>query len=100
MTYAFVHDVPGDAAIYAEIDALLPNEPPPGLLAHVAIEREGSLRYVDVWESEADWARFRDDHVVPAVDEVLAGMGIPHDHSLTRFEEVNVIDVKVGAPTG
>ena len=100
MTYAFIQDVPGNADIYAAIDALLPSERPPGLVAHVAIERDGGLRYVDVWETEADFADFRDAHIIPAVEKVLSERGIPHDMSLSRFEQVDVIDVKLGVGVG
>jgi hypothetical protein len=33
----------------------------------------------------------------PAVEEVLAGYGLPHDHSLVRLEEIEVIDVWQGS---
>jgi len=93
MPYAFVQDVPADEEIYREIRARLPEAAPPGLVTHVVLKRDGGLRYVDVWESEAEWQRFRQEQVEPAVDEVLAGYGIPHDESLTTFEPVEAIDV-------
>jgi hypothetical protein len=98
MPYAFIQDVPANEEMYAKVRALLPSEAP-GLVAHVVIKREGGLRYVDVWASEAAWEQFRVAHVEPAVDEVLASYGIPHDHSLVTTEAVEVIDVWCGAPT-
>lgn len=65
-------------------------------MTHVVIKRDAGLRYVDVWETEADWLRFRDDHVEPAVGQVLASIGIPHDHSLVSVEDIEVIDVWLG----
>ena len=57
MPYAFTQDVPIDAATYARIRDGIGDEPPPGLIVHLAIERpEGGLRYITVWESEADSA--------------------------------------------
>ena len=38
MTYTFVQDVPIDAAFYARIKQGLGDEPPKGLISHVAIE--------------------------------------------------------------
>ena len=38
---------------------------------------EGGLRYVDVWDTEADWERFRDEQVEPAVGQVLASTASP-----------------------
>lgn len=95
MAYAFIQDVPANEEIYGKIRALLPDDPP-GLVAHIVIKHEGGLRYVDVWDTEAEWETFRDAHVEPAVDTVLASFGIPHDHSLVRTESVEVIDVWCG----
>jgi hypothetical protein len=97
MTYAFVQDVPANAEMYAQIRARFPADAPAGLISHVAIEREGGLRYVDVWSTEADWHRFRDEVVEPAVSEVLASYGLPHDHDLVTTTEVTVIDTWLGA---
>ena len=67
MPYAFIQDVPADKDMYRLIRAKLPTEAPKGLASHVVVEREdGRLRYIDVWESEADWERFRDECVEPA----------------------------------
>jgi hypothetical protein len=95
MAYGFVHDVPANDEIYGKIRALLPDQAP-GLQAHIVIKRDGGLRYVDVWDDEAAWVAFRDEHVKPAVDTVLASYGIPHDESLTTFEPIDVVDVWCG----
>jgi len=72
MPYAFIQDVPIDAAFYARIVEALGNEPPPGLIVHLAVERpEGGLRYVDVWESEAHWDRFGEERLHPVVHKML-----------------------------
>lgn len=95
MTYTFTQDVPANAEMYAKIKALLPEEPK-GMVVHLAYEREGGLRYLDVWEDEASWIAFRDEHVEPAVGQVLAGYGLPHDHSLVAFREVELVDAWLG----
>src|SRR6476660_5936862 len=97
MTYAFIQNVPADETMYAQIKAKLGDEPPKGLIAHVVIKQEAGLRYVDVWETEADWDTYREDTVEPAVGEVLASYGLPHDHSLVSFEDIEVIDTWLGA---
>jgi len=99
MPYAFVQDVPANAEMYAMIKAKLGNEPPAGLIAHVAAKHDGGLRYVDVWESEEAWAKFRDENVEPAVGEVLAHFGIPHDHGSVHVESLDLIDVWLGGAT-
>lgn len=96
MPYAFTYDVPADDEIYAKIRALLPAQPPAGMISHVVLHHEGGLRYIDVWESEAAWQHFMDTIGEPAVEEVLASYGLPHDHSLVRLEEIEVIDVWQG----
>jgi hypothetical protein len=100
MTYAFVQDVPADERIYAQIRARLGQEPPKGLVAHLALKREGGLRYVDVWDTREDWERFRVERVEPTVTDVLAGHGIPHDELQVHTEDVEVIDTWLGDPTG
>ena len=98
MTYAFIQDVPANEELYREIQAKLGDEPPDGLIAHLVLTREGGLRYIDVWESQAQWDRYRDDVVEPVVGEVLAGYGLPHDHSLVSFEDIEVIHTWLGRP--
>src|SRR5579885_3916277 len=70
--YAFTQDVPIDAAFYRRIKEGLGTEAPTGLISHVAVERpEGGLRYIDVWESEADWDRFAEERLHPVVHPLL-----------------------------
>lgn len=72
MPYAFTQDVPIDAATYARIRDGIGDEPPPGLIVHLAIERpEGGLRYITVWESEADSDRFSEERLHPVVHTML-----------------------------
>jgi hypothetical protein len=72
MAYAFTQDVPIDAPFYERIITGLGDDPPDGLIVHLAIEREGGgLRYVDVWESEADWERFTEERLHPVVHGLL-----------------------------
>jgi hypothetical protein len=75
MTYAFVQDVPIDAEFYQRILDGLGDEPPPGLIVHVVTEIPGGgLRYLDVWESEADCDRFTDERLHPVIHPLLKGI--------------------------
>lgn len=66
MAYAFTQDVPIDAAFYKRITDGLGDDPPKGLIVHLAVERpEGGLRYFDVWETEEDWDRFAEERLHP-----------------------------------
>ena len=52
--YAYVQDVPIGENLYHKIREGLGAEPLAGLLVHVVLRKEdGTLRYVDVWESRA-----------------------------------------------
>ena len=93
MAYAFVQDVPVSAEMYEQIRGKFGSDTPKGLVTHIALKRDGGLRYVDVWETQEDWQRFHDDTVFPAVVEVLAGYGLEPDPALVTFTEVDVVDV-------
>jgi hypothetical protein len=99
VTYSFIQDVPADEPMYRKIRALLPGNAPTGMLAHLVVRREQGLRYIDVWDTEANWRRFQLEHVEPAVGKVLAEYGIPHDHSQVTVEEIDVIDAWIGTAT-
>lgn len=91
--YAFEQDVPIDAAIHARIMTELGDEPPQGLLAHIAIEREdGHLHYLDLWQTKADCDAFTRDRLHPVVGAALSSAGIYPDGEPPR-REVNVVDL-------
>ena len=72
MPYAFTQEVPIDATFYQRIVDGLGDDPPKGLIIHLAVERpEGGLRYIDVWESEADFDRFAEERLHPVVHSLL-----------------------------
>ncbi len=96
MTYAFIQDVPANEQHYREIRAELGEATPAGLVAHVVVQRDGGLRYVDVWESRDAWERFREQRLHPAVDKVMAAHGVNRDEARTSFEEIRVIDTWLG----
>ncbi len=73
MTYAFTQDVPIDATFHERIMHGLGDEPPAGLIMHLATELpDGGLRYVDVWETEADCDRFIEERLHPVMSHLLA----------------------------
>ena len=97
MSYAFIQDVPANAAMYAEIRAKLPTHAPPASSATSSSSRTRGSATSTSGRPAADWDRFRDDVVEPAVSEVLASYGIPHDHSLVTTTDVTVIDTWLGS---
>ena len=80
MSYAFTRDVPVDeghyAEVRAEIRAATGGATPEGLVVHLVVRRAGGLRYIDVWDSQAEWRRFHDECISPAVRKVMAAHGM------------------------
>jgi hypothetical protein len=73
MTYAFTQDVPIDATFYKRITDGLGDDPPEGLVVHLAIERaEGGLHYINVWESQEQCDRFVEERLHPVVHGLLS----------------------------
>jgi hypothetical protein len=71
MTYAYTYDVPINSETYARIKEGLGTERPTGMIAHLAWRTETGLRYVDVWQSEADNKAFVEDRLHPVVHSIL-----------------------------
>lgn len=92
--YAFVQDVPIDAAFYERITEGLGPDAPEGLVVHLAIERpEGGLRYVDVWRSQEECERFTEDRLHPVVHGLLSeifGDSLPPEPERTPVRVVHV----------
>jgi len=61
--YAFVEDVAASWEHYARFAAAMDGSPPDGLLLHAAGPTDEGFRIIGVWESEADWDRFRDSRL-------------------------------------
>jgi hypothetical protein len=55
------------------------SDPPQGMIAHTAgFTGQGVFRIADVWESEADWERFRDGRLAEALKPTMeSGDGTP-----------------------
>jgi len=90
--YAYIQDVPITLPVYRQIKEEIGEDVPGGLLVHLVIETQEGLRYVDVWESQADCERFFDERVHPAVDRVFARVGRPRGGE-PRREEIVVHEV-------
>jgi hypothetical protein len=91
MSYAFIRDVPISEAQYAEVRAELGDASPKGLITHLVLRQDGGLRYIDVWDTEADWERFRDERVNPAVLKMMAGHGITPPATPLPMQVVEVV---------
>jgi hypothetical protein len=96
MTYAFIRDVPITEAQYSEVRAEIGDEAPKGLVAHLVLRQDDGLRYIDVWDSQADWDRFREERVDPAVRKMMAAHGITPPPAPLPQQAIDVIDAWVG----
>jgi hypothetical protein len=92
MTYAFTYDVPITTEIYARIKEGLGPERPPGLIAHLTLQIENGLRYIDVWQSKDDFEVFAESRLHPVVHPILEGMlgFVPPEPSHTMLDVVDV----------
>jgi len=103
MTYTFTQDVPIDAAMYQRILEGMGDDPPKGLIVHLAVERpEGGLRYFDVWESEEACDRFAEERLHPVVHPLLSqlfGDNFPPEPARDPLAVVHVWGSAVTAPT-
>lgn len=97
MPYAMVYDVPADENVYRQITAALGDEKPEGLIVHVVLQAETGLRHIEVWNSDQDWRRFRDQRLEPAIHAVLTAAGFTHMPPSPPVQEFKLIDVLTGA---
>lgn len=75
--FAWTQDVPINAAMYAEVTDRIGDAVMPGLVVHIACENaDGTMHYIDVWESEQEHDAAFEQVVHPAVHPVLAAHGI------------------------
>jgi heme-degrading monooxygenase HmoA len=92
VVYAFTYEVPVTPDIYGAITDALGDDMSPGFIAHVAYRTENGLRYLDVWNSEDDFAAFEKDRLHPAVHGVLSEkLGfVPPEPDKTVLDVVHV----------
>ena len=92
--YAWRQDLPINAGIYSDITARMGDAKMPGLVVHVAIENDdGTLQYLDVWESQESHDAAFEDVVHPAVHPVLQERGV-HVQGEPPRTPLKVIDVR------
>jgi hypothetical protein len=90
--YAWTQDVPINADAYAQILANMDHAKLPGNLVHIALEKsDGTLRYIDIWESEEACDAAFEKYIHPAVHPVLMQRGINVQGEPPRTE-LKVVD--------
>jgi hypothetical protein len=96
MPYACSYEVPADEQLYRRVKSEIGEEAPKGLVVHLVVHSEGGLRHIGVWDSRADWERFRDERVQPAVARVLTAAGFSRLPPRPAEDEMDVVDVLTG----
>jgi hypothetical protein len=97
MSYAMLYDVPADEEMYRQVNAAIGDEKPDGLVVHLVLQADTGLRHIDVWDSQQDWQRFRDDRLEPAVHAVLTAAGLTEMPPAPPVQEFKLVDVWIGA---
>lgn len=98
MTVLLEQHLPVPRAMIEAVSTLMDvrENPPPGLLIHIATEEAGGVHIVDVWNSKADYDAFEESRLKPAIASVAAehGMEIPADGPTPTFTEA--FDLVIG----
>lgn len=86
----------------ADIEALstelnVREDPPGGLIAHIATEHNGKVQVLDLWESQAHFERFQDERLTPAMDKFMADRGIRLDGPPPEPQFTDAFDLVRGA---
>lgn len=98
MSYGYVQDVPIREDLYRKIMANLGSEPLAGLIVHLVVRKaDGTLRYIDVWESKEACDLAFEARIHPAVRAAFGAAGVPAAGEPCR-EELTLIDEFVARP--
>jgi hypothetical protein len=97
MAYAMQYVAPGNPAMYERVKELIGDVRPEGLIVNLVIGVEQGLLHLGVWNSESDCARFRDEHVRPAVQQMLREHGLDGPVPEPVIQELDLVDVQLGA---
>ena len=97
MSYVMVYDVPADEKMYRQVTAAIGGEKPEGLVVHLVLQAETGLRHIEVWDSQQDWQRFRDERLGPAIHAVLTAAGFTDMPPDPQVQEFQLVDVWIGA---
>jgi len=93
MPYAFTQDVPINKDTYTGISDQIAN-PPKGLIVHLAFEISDGMRYVDVWESQADYERFAEEQLHPIIGKAMEKAGIsPEEMGESDLRELEFVEI-------
>ncbi len=70
--------------------------PPDGLIVHTLTETASGIRVVDVWDSQSQFEKFRDDRLMTSMQKVMSERGISMDGPLPEPTFNGAFDVVRG----
>ena len=78
MTILLEQHLPVPRAMIEEVSRQMgaADDPPAGLIAHVAVDDGEGTRIVDIWESQAAYEAFQTSRLEPAVQAVASAHGM------------------------
>ena len=79
MVVLMTMDVPLTREDVEAVSAALGPDPAKGLIAHVMTKTPDGVHVTDIWESQADFQKFSDEQLMPAMQQVLSERGISLD---------------------
>lgn len=87
MVYAYIQDVPIGEDLYRRIIDNLGDQPLPGQLLHLCVRQpDGTLRYIDVWDSKHACTQAFEERIHPAVDAAFGGNRPPTEPTVDRLD--------------
>jgi hypothetical protein len=81
-------------AVSADVGAA--ENPPEGLILHLATATADGVHIVDVWESQEHYDKFNAERLTPAVGRRMAAMGMPMDGPPPQATITEVFDLVRG----
>lgn len=89
--YAFCQDMPGLTVESQEaLQALIPAGALDRCIAHVVGPIDGGIRMIDVWESEAHYRTFMQDHLYPAIAKLQQDAPLQDTRGMAPFTILEV----------
>jgi heme-degrading monooxygenase HmoA len=81
MTVLMTMDLPVDRKVVEEVSSGMRTheDPPEGLIVHVATETANGVHVVDIWESKEAFEKFSADRLTPAMQKAMVELNIKMD---------------------
>ena len=100
MVYAYTQNVPLDEATYARIRSEIGDAPMDGALLHLCVRRpDGSLYYIDVWETKEQCSRAFEERIHPAVDRAFGGQRPGTEPTVEHLDVIDAMGSLLPAPS-